>query len=78
MEKVVKTDEERKRQLTPAQYQVTRHAGTEPAFTGKYWNNHEHGIYRCVCCGNALFASIESSNRDKAGPASISPSPRKT
>src|SRR5581483_11230617 len=57
VEKVVKTDAEWRQQLTPEQYEVTRHAGTERAFTGKYWNNHEHGIYRCVCCGNALFSS---------------------
>ena len=57
VEKIHKTDEEWKKQLTPEQYEVTRHAGTERAFSGKYWNNHEHGIYRCVCCGNALFSS---------------------
>lgn len=57
VEKVHKTDAEWKKQLTPDQYQITRHAGTERAFTGKYWNNHEHGIYRCICCANALFSS---------------------
>lgn len=57
VDKVVKTDEEWRKQLTPEQYEVTRKAGTERAFTGKYWNNHEHGMYRCVCCGNALFSS---------------------
>lgn len=57
VERVQKTDAEWKKQLTPEQYEVTRHAGTERAFTGKYWNNHERGIYRCVCCGNALFSS---------------------
>ncbi len=57
VEKVMKTDEDWKKQLTPEEYQVTRHAGTERPFTGKYWNNHEHGMYRCVCCGNALFSS---------------------
>jgi peptide-methionine (R)-S-oxide reductase len=57
VEKVVKTDEEWKSQLTPEEYQVTRKAGTERAFTGKYWNNHEHGLYSCICCGNTLFSS---------------------
>ncbi len=57
VEKVVKTDAEWRQQLTPEQYEVTRHAGTEAAFTGRYWNNHEHGLYRCVCCENALFSS---------------------
>lgn len=57
VEKVQKTDAEWKKQLNPEQYEVTRHAATERAFTGKYWNNHEHGIYRCICCGNALFSS---------------------
>jgi len=55
--KVGKTDDEWKQILTPEQFEVTRRAGTERAFTGKYWNNHEKGIYRCVCCDNALFSS---------------------
>jgi peptide-methionine (R)-S-oxide reductase len=57
VEKVVKTDEEWRLMLTPEQFEVTRKKGTERAFTGKYWNNHEKGIYRCVCCDNALFSS---------------------
>lgn len=57
VEKVHKTDEEWRKQLTPEQYDVARHAGTERPWSGKYWNNHEHGVYRCVCCENALFAS---------------------
>ena len=50
-DKIVKPDEEWRKQLTPDQYQVTRQKGTEPAFTGKYWNHHEDGTYSCVCCG---------------------------
>jgi len=57
VEKVQKTDAEWREQLTPEEYEIARRAGTERAFTGKYWNNHEHGIYRCICCGNALFSS---------------------
>ena len=54
---VVKSDAEWQHQLSPVSYQVTRHAGTERAYTGNTWNNHEHGIYRCICCDNALFSS---------------------
>jgi peptide-methionine (R)-S-oxide reductase len=57
VEKVQKTDQEWRHQLSSDQYQVTRHAATEPPFANKYWNNHEHGIYRCICCANALFSS---------------------
>ena len=56
-DKVVKTDEEWKKALTPEQFHVTRKKGTEPAFTGAYWDNHERGMYRCVCCGADLFKS---------------------
>lgn len=56
-EKIQKTDEEWQQQLSPEQYQVARQCGTEPAFTGKYWNNHEEGMYFCVCCGAPLFDS---------------------
>jgi len=56
-DKVIKTDAEWKQMLTPEQFEVTRKQGTERAFTGKYWKEHEKGIYRCVCCGNALFSS---------------------
>ena len=56
-QKVQKTDEEWREQLTPEEYEITRKAGTEPAFTGRYWDNHEDGSYRCVCCGTELFSS---------------------
>jgi len=55
--RVVKSDAEWKQLLSPISYQVARHAGTERAFTGDTWNNHDHGIYRCICCDNALFSS---------------------
>ena len=55
--KVVKSEEEWRRALTPEQYAVCREKGTERAFTGRYWDNHADGSYRCVCCGNELFSS---------------------
>ena len=57
VDKIIKTDAEWQKLLTPEQYRVTRRTGTEPAFCGGYLNNHEPGIYRCVCCGTALFKS---------------------
>jgi methionine-R-sulfoxide reductase len=52
-----KTEEEWKKQLTPEQYHVARQCGTEPAFTGKYWDMHDDGTYHCVCCNAKLFSS---------------------
>jgi peptide-methionine (R)-S-oxide reductase len=57
MSKVVKSDAEWQKQLTPQQFQVARRAGTEPAFTGEYWDLHEDGVFHCVCCGAPLFSS---------------------
>jgi peptide-methionine (R)-S-oxide reductase len=56
-DKVTKTDEAWRKQLSPEQYYVTRKAGTEPAFTGKYWKTKDPGTYACVCCGEPLFNS---------------------
>ena len=55
--RVEKTDEQWRQELTPEQYEVTRKAGTERAFTGPFWDNHETGSYACVCCGTELFDS---------------------
>lgn len=57
MEKIVKSDAEWKNQLSPEEFAVARKKGTERAFTGRYWDNHEAGTYRCVCCGTELFRS---------------------
>lgn len=53
----LKTEQELREQLTAEQYHVCREHGTEPAFSGRYWSHKEDGIYRCICCGEKLFAS---------------------
>ncbi len=55
--KIVKSEDEWRKQLSAVAFDITRHADTEIAFTGQYWNLHDKGLYRCVCCGNALFSS---------------------
>lgn len=57
MSKVTKFDAEWQQELTPVQFKVTRRKGTEPAFSGDFWDHHEAGLYRCVCCGAELFSS---------------------
>jgi len=57
VEKVTKSDAEWRKELSPAAYDVLRNQGTEPAFTGAYWDNHAKGIYRCAACGQELFSS---------------------
>ncbi len=54
-EKITKSDEQWRQQLTPEEYEITRNKGTERAFTGKYWDSKEKGMYTCVCCGAPLF-----------------------
>jgi len=55
--KVVKSDEDWRKQLSPEEYRVTRKAGTERAFTGRYWDEKAKGTYTCICCGAPLFSS---------------------
>jgi peptide-methionine (R)-S-oxide reductase len=55
--RVIKSDAEWKQQLSPISYEVGRHAGTERPYSGSTWNLHDHGIFRCICCDNALFSS---------------------
>jgi peptide-methionine (R)-S-oxide reductase len=57
--KIVKTDAEWEKELTPEQYRILREKGTERAFTGEYWDNHAKGIYKCAACGTVLFTSNE-------------------
>jgi len=55
--RTIKSEEEWKQQLSPVSFEVTRHAGTERAYTGNTWNLHDRGLYRCICCDTAVFSS---------------------
>jgi peptide-methionine (R)-S-oxide reductase len=73
VDKIVKSDAEWRKELTPEEYAVARKKGTEPAFTGRYWNNHEEGMYRCACCGTALFRSGEKFDSGTGWPSFTAP-----
>ncbi len=73
VDRVIKTDEEWKNLLTPEQYQVTRRKGTERAFTGKYHDRKEKGIYQCVCCGTDLFSSAAKYDSGTGWPSFLEP-----
>src|SRR5689334_14555736 len=72
-EKVVKGDAEWKKLLTPEQFRVTRKQGTERAFANEYWNNHEKGLYQCVCCGLDLFNSDTKYDSKTGWPSFTAP-----
>jgi|SRR5579871_2043995 len=73
MNKIAKTDADWKKELSPEEYAVTREKGTERAFTGRYWNNHADGMYRCVCCGAPLFRSEEKYESGTGWPSFWAP-----
>lgn len=72
-EKVVKPEREWREQLTPEQYRITREKGTEPAFTGEYWDSKEEGTYLCVACGQPLFRSEDKYESGTGWPSFVRP-----
>lgn len=68
-----KTDAEWQRELTPEEYAITRQGATEPAFTGRYWDHHADGEYRCRCCGAALFDAAAKFESGTGWPSFFQP-----
>jgi peptide-methionine (R)-S-oxide reductase len=71
--RVEKSDAEWRNELTPQQYRVLREKGTEPPFTGKYWNEHTDGVYRCAACGNPLFDASTKFESGSGWPSFFQP-----
>jgi peptide-methionine (R)-S-oxide reductase len=71
--KVVKTEDEWRKQLPSGVFDITRRADTEIAYTGKYWNLHDKGIFRCICCDNALFSSATKFDSGTGWPSFWAP-----
>ena len=71
--KVFKSDQQWQQQLQPEQFRVARQKGTEPAFSGAYWDSKESGVYRCVCCDNVLFRSSEKFDSGTGWPSFTAP-----
>lgn len=71
--KITKTEAEWQAQLSPEQFRITRQKGTEPAFTGKYHDSKEKGIYRCIGCGTELFSSETKFNSGSGWPSFFAP-----
>jgi peptide-methionine (R)-S-oxide reductase len=72
-EKIQKTDQEWRSSLSDQQYRVTRCSATEPPFTGAYWDNHDEGMYRCVCCNAPLFSSDTKFDSGTGWPSFFQP-----
>ena len=73
MAKIEKSDADWQRELSPEEFAVARQKGTERAFSGRYWNNHEAGTYSCVCCGTPLFRSDEKFDSGTGWPSFWAP-----
>ena len=72
-DKIIKSEAEWRQQLTPAEYNIAREKGTEPAFTGEYWDEHRAGTYHCRCCGEPLFDSQTKFESGSGWPSFYAP-----